>query len=92
MVTCLPILHEATLLSSLNDQLRTAMFILIVQCILTSLLNLSSTMDHHFQPIKLILIPVDMHLQMRTRGCNPSRKTVTLFRENMKQLSRHSHK
>ena len=62
MVTCLPILHEATLLTSLNNRLRTVMFILIVQCILMSLLNLSSTMDHHLQPIQLILIPMDMLL------------------------------
>ena len=62
MVTCLPILHEATLLSSLNNQLRTVMFILIVQCILMSLLDLSSTMDHHLQPIQLILIPMDLLL------------------------------
>ena len=62
MVNCLPILHEATLLSSLNNQLRPVMFILIVQCILMSLLNLSSTKDHHFQPIQLILIPMDMLL------------------------------
>ena len=45
MVTCLPILHKATLLSSLNSYLRTVMFILMVQCILKSLLSLSSTMD-----------------------------------------------
>ena len=62
MVTCLPILHEATLMSSLNNQLRTVMFILIVQCILMSLLDLSSTMDHHLQPIQLILIPMDLLL------------------------------
>ena len=62
MVTCLPILHEATLLTSLNNRLRTIMFILIVQCILMSLLNLSSTMDHHLQPIQLILLPMDMLL------------------------------
>ena len=62
MVTCQPILYEATLLSSLNNQLRTVMFILIVQCILMSLLDLSSTMDHHLQPIQLILIPMDLLL------------------------------
>ena len=62
MVTCLPILHEATLLSSLNNQLRTVMFIQIVQCILMSLLDLSSTLDHHFQPIQSILIPMDLLL------------------------------
>ena len=52
MVTCLPILHKATLLSSLNSYLRTVMFILMVQCILKSLLSLSSTMDllNHILP------------------------------------------
>ena len=60
MMTCLPILHEVTLLTSLNNRLHTVMFILIVQCILMSLLNMSSTMDRDFQPIKLILIPMDM--------------------------------
>ena len=52
MVTCLPILHKATLLSSLNSYLRTVMFILMVQCILKSLLSLSGTMDllNHILP------------------------------------------
>ena len=92
MVTCLPILHEATLLSSLNNQLRTVMFILIVQCILMPLLNLSSSMDHHLQPIQWILFPMNLltHLQMRTRGCNPSNRTFSLFNENVERLSRTS--
>ena len=67
MVTCLPILHEVTLLTSLNNRLHTVMFILIVQCILMSLLNMSSTMDRDFQPIKLILIPMDMLLHHQVR-------------------------
>ena len=68
MMTCQPILREATLLSSLTNQLRIVMFILIVQGILMSLLNLGSTMDRHLQPIQFILNLrwTQQHLQMRT--------------------------
>ena len=45
MVICLPILNKETLLSSLTSYLLTVMFLLMVQCILESLLSLSSTMD-----------------------------------------------
>ena len=45
MVICLPILNKETLLYSLNSYLLTVMFLLMVQCILESLLSLSSTMD-----------------------------------------------
>ena len=44
MVMCLPILNEETLYS-LTSYLLTVMYHLMIQCILESLLHLSSTMD-----------------------------------------------
>ena len=54
MVICLPILNEETLLYSLNSYLLTVMFLLMVQCILESLLSLSSTMDLLHQVLMVI--------------------------------------
>ena len=54
MVTCLPILNEATFLLSLHSYLRMVMFVLMVQSILESLPSLSSTMDLLHQVLMVI--------------------------------------